>query len=78
MYLTVKCSWKTQCRAESQDNQSQFPAFDEADDAGREEVGVGLDQHAYFITDPLLDLIDVTVHTKISMSMNYTLDATLT
>lgn len=59
IHLTVKRRRQAHHWADSQDDQGQFPAFREADDAGREEVGVGLDQHPHFVTYPLLDLVDV-------------------
>lgn len=61
-YLTEKCSWNEQCRAHSQDDKSEFPAFEEADDDGCDEGDVGLDQLCRLVANTLLDLIDITVH----------------
>lgn len=38
--------------------------MDEANDKGRNEGGVGLDQQAHFVANTLLDLIDVTARGK--------------
>lgn len=60
LYLAEKCGGNAQCRAHSQDDKSELPAFGEANDEGRQEGGVGLDQHPRLVTDTLLDLVDIT------------------
>lgn len=61
-YLTEKCSWNEQCRAHSQDDKSEFPAFGEADDDGCDEGDVGLDQFGRLVANTLLDFIDIAAH----------------
>lgn len=77
-YFTEKCGWNAQRRAHSQDDKSEFPAFGEADDEGCDEGCVGLDQHPSLVANPLLDLIDITAHAKISMSTNDLQNTTFT
>lgn len=65
-YLTEKSGWNAQHRAHSQDDEGEFPAFDEADDEGCDEGGVSLDQHSRLVTNTLLDLIDITAHANVN------------
>lgn len=63
-HLAEEGSRDAQQGADSQDDQRQFPPLDEADDKGRDEGGVGLDQQAHFVANALLDLVDVTARRK--------------
>lgn len=55
---------KAQSRAESQDDQSNFPSFDDTEDKGDNESDVGLNQHRCFVTNSFLDFMDITAKKK--------------
>lgn len=69
-YLREKSGWNAQRRAHSQDDESEFPAFDETDGEGSDEADEGLDKLPRLVANTLLDLIDITANANINMSTN--------